>query len=49
MANPDKPAAAEMHAPFVKAEGVVCVECHTNAGHVYESTKSAATATTASR
>jgi nitrate/TMAO reductase-like tetraheme cytochrome c subunit len=49
MSNPDKPAAAEMHAPLVKAEGVVCVECHTNAGHVYESTKSAATATTGSR
>ena len=49
MSNADTPAVAEMHAPFVKADGVVCIECHTNAGHVYESTKSAAAATTASR
>src|SRR5262245_37434683 len=39
MANSAKPAVAEMHAPLLKAESVVCIECHTNAGHVYDQPK----------
>ena len=49
MSNPDNPAVAEMHAPLATVDNVVCVECHTNAGHVYESAKSAATSTRAGR
>jgi nitrate/TMAO reductase-like tetraheme cytochrome c subunit len=27
---------AEMHAPLAQMDKVVCIECHANAGHVYE-------------
>jgi nitrate/TMAO reductase-like tetraheme cytochrome c subunit len=49
MANPEKPAVAEMHAPLLKQNPVVCIECHTNVGHDYDKPKSAHANTSATR
>jgi nitrate/TMAO reductase-like tetraheme cytochrome c subunit len=44
MANADKPAVAEMHAPLLQQSPLVCIECHTDVGHDYEKAKTAAAA-----
>ena len=33
--------AADLHAPLLKMDKVVCVECHANVGHVYEEVSAA--------
>ena len=44
MANKENPGVVEMHADVLKQPQIVCIECHENVGHVYDTVAEAGSA-----